>query len=111
MFGRHIALDGNHDQIVNKNALLLYNKNGEQYHDPEILKTVRSLVPEHILQLNEEEDYKIESLLGWFKNDFMSWTPKDPTAMYRQGLRQCTNAGSDYEGNFMEIAWNGNPQM
>jgi peptide-N4-(N-acetyl-beta-glucosaminyl)asparagine amidase len=28
------------------------------------------------LQLSEDD--KIKSLLGWFKNDFMSWTPKDP---------------------------------
>ena len=85
MFGRHIALDGNNDQIVNKNSLLLYNKIGEQYHHPEILNTVKSLVPEHILQLNE--DYKIKSLLGWFKNDFMSWTPKDSIC------KQCLNDG------------------
>lgn len=86
MFTRHTGLDRNHDQIANKNAILLYNKIGGQYHDPEILKRVKSLVPEHILQPNEE-DYNIKSLLGWFKNDFMSWTPKDPIC------KRCLNEG------------------
>jgi len=59
-----------------KNVFLLYNGITEQYNDLEILEKIRSLIPEHILQLSEDD--KIKSLLGWFKNDFMSWTPKDP---------------------------------
>src|SRR5262249_27673204 len=44
--------------------------------DPEVLDKIRSLIPEQILQLSEDD--KIKSLLGWFKNDFMIWTSKDP---------------------------------
>jgi len=59
-----------------KNIFLLYNGISEQYHDPAILEKIRSLIPEQILQLNEGD--KIKSLLEWFKNDFMSWTMRDP---------------------------------
>ncbi|MFZ0222523.1 MAG: transglutaminase domain-containing protein [Candidatus Nitrosopolaris sp.] len=87
MFSHHTGLDSNLDQIANRNALLLYNKISEQYYDCEILERVKSLVPRHILQLNEQEDDMTKSLLGWFKNDFMSWTPKDPIC------KQCMNEG------------------
>ncbi|MFY9872370.1 MAG: hypothetical protein WAK17_21885 [Candidatus Nitrosopolaris sp.] len=87
MFSHHVGLDRNLDQIANKNALLLYNKISEQYHDSEPLERVKLLVPELILQLNEQEDDKIKSLLGWFKNDFMSWAPKDPIC------KRCMNEG------------------
>ena len=65
MFSHHAGLDRNLDHIANKNALLLYNKLSEQYHDCEFLERVKLLVPELILQLNEQEDDKIKSLLGW----------------------------------------------
>lgn len=87
MFGLYTDLVSSHDRIANKNALLLYNKIGEQYNDGKILKKIKSLLPEHILQLNEEKDGKIKSLLEWFKNDFMSWTPKDPIC------KRCMNEG------------------
>ena len=87
MFSHRPGLDRNLDQIANKNALLLYNKISEQYHDCELLERVKLLVPELILQLNEHEDDKIKWLLGWFKNDFMSWTPKDPIC------KRCMNEG------------------
>ncbi len=87
MFSHHTGLDSNLDQIANRNALLLYNKISEQYYDCEILERVKSLVPRHILQLNEQEDDMTKSLLGWFKNDFMSWTPKDPIC------KHCMNEG------------------
>jgi peptide-N4-(N-acetyl-beta-glucosaminyl)asparagine amidase len=77
MFRGHITTDGNHNQIIHKSSFLIYNMVGKQYCDLEILEKIKSLIPEHIIQLNGEN--KIKSLLGWFKNDFMSWTPKDPT--------------------------------
>ncbi len=76
MFRSHITLDGNQNQTIHKSSLLLYNKIAEQYCDFQILEKIKSLIPEHVTQLNE--DNKIKSLLGWFKDDFMGWTPKDP---------------------------------
>ena len=70
-----ITLDRNWNETI-KNVFLLYNDISEQYYNPEVLEKIRSLIPEQILQLGEDD--KIKSLLGWFKNDFMSWTPKDP---------------------------------
>jgi peptide-N4-(N-acetyl-beta-glucosaminyl)asparagine amidase len=71
----YIILDRNRNETI-KSVFLLYNGISEQYHDPEILEKIRSLIPEQILQLSADD--KIKSLLAWFKNDFMSWTPKDP---------------------------------
>ena len=76
MFGGHITLNGNLNQTINKSTFLLYKKIGEQYYDFQILEKIKSLIPEHIARLNEDD--KIKSIMGWFKNDFMSWTPKDP---------------------------------
>ena len=42
-----------------------------------VLEKIKALVPDQILQLNNE-NYTIKSLLEWFKNDFMKWTSKDP---------------------------------
>jgi hypothetical protein len=56
---------------------LLYKRVTEQYRNPEILKIVRSLIPEDIV-LQTKEDNNIVPLLKWFKNEFMKWTPKDP---------------------------------
>jgi hypothetical protein len=75
MFSGHITLDGNKNQAI-KNIYFLYSNVSEQYKDLEILEQIKPLVPEHILQSNEDD--KIKSLLGWFKNDFMGWTSKDP---------------------------------
>jgi hypothetical protein len=75
MVNSPITLHRNWNETI-KNVFLLYNGISEQYNDPEILEKIRSLIPEQILQLSEDD--KIKSLLGWFKNDFMSWTPKDP---------------------------------
>ena len=75
MVNSPITLDRNWNETI-KNVFLLYNGISEQYHNPEVLEKIRSLIPEQILQLGEED--KIKSSLGWFKNDFMSWTPKDP---------------------------------
>ena|SRR5215469_2777448 len=75
MVNSPITLDRNWNETI-KNVFLLYNGITEQYDNPEVLEKIRSLIPEQILQLGEED--KIKSLLGWFKNNFMSWTPKDP---------------------------------
>jgi hypothetical protein len=76
MFDGHITLDLNQNQSI-KNIFLLYNGVSEQYHDQKILEKIKALVPDQILQLTNEND-TIKSLLVWFKNDFMSWTSKDP---------------------------------
>ncbi|MFL6421720.1 MAG: transglutaminase-like domain-containing protein [Nitrososphaeraceae archaeon] len=58
---------------------MLYKRVTEQYENPEILKIVRSLIPQDIvLQTTTKEDSNVIPLLKWFKNDFMKWTPKDP---------------------------------
>jgi hypothetical protein len=76
MFRSHITPDGNHNLTIDKSSFLLYKKIAEQYCNFQILEKIKSLIPEHITQLNG--DNKIKFLLGWFKNDFMRWTPKDP---------------------------------
>lgn len=86
MLDGHITLDRNRNETI-KNVFLLYNGISEQYHDLKILEKIKSLIPEQILQLNEDD--KIKSLLGWFKNDFMSWTSKDPLCT------KCTGEGRD----------------
>ena len=60
-----------------KSTFLLYRRITEQYQDPETLKTIQLLIPEHII-LQTKKDDQVVSLLKWFKNDFMSWTSKDP---------------------------------
>src|SRR5919197_1796132 len=60
-----------------KSTFLLYRRITEQYQDLEILKTIRLLIPEYII-LQTKKDDQVISLLKWFKNDFMSWTSKDP---------------------------------
>ena len=63
-----------------KDTFLLYKKVTEQYGNPEILRIIRSLIPQDIvLQTTTKDDgWNIVPLLIWFKNDFMKWTPKDP---------------------------------
>ena len=77
MFDGHITLNLNQNQSI-KNIFLLYNGVSEQYHDQKILEKIKALVLDQILQLTNEND-TIKSLLVWFKNDFMSWTSKDPS--------------------------------
>jgi peptide-N4-(N-acetyl-beta-glucosaminyl)asparagine amidase len=60
-------------------TFLLYKKVTEQYRNPEIMRIVRSLIPQDIvLQTTTKDDWNVVTLLRWFKNDFMKWTPKDP---------------------------------
>jgi peptide-N4-(N-acetyl-beta-glucosaminyl)asparagine amidase len=76
MFNGRITLDLNQNQSI-KNVFLLYNGVSEQYHDQKVLEQIKTLVPHQILQLDNEND-KINSMLEWFKNNFMKWTSKDP---------------------------------
>jgi len=63
-----------------KDTFLLYKKVTEQYRNPEILKIVRSLIPQDVVCkiTTTKDDWNIVPLLMWFKNDCMKWTPKDP---------------------------------
>ena len=63
-----------------KDAFLLYRKVTEQYRNPEILRIVRSLIPQDVVfqATTKDDGWNIVPLLRWFKNDFMKWTPKDP---------------------------------
>jgi hypothetical protein len=60
-----------------KGTFLLYKRVTEQYRNPEILKIIRSLIPDNIVS-QAKDDGSVVSLLKWFKDDFMRWTPKDP---------------------------------
>ena len=75
MVNSPITLHLNWDETI-KNVFLLYNGISEQYNDPGILEKIRSIIPEQIIA-------------GWFKNDFMSWTPKDPLCT------KCMEGGRD----------------
>jgi Transglutaminase-like superfamily len=70
---------GLHSFNTLKDTFLLYKRVTEQYENPEILKQVRSLIPQDIvcLQTTTKEHSNVVPLLKWFKNDFMKWTPKD----------------------------------
>ena len=72
-----------------KDTFLLYKRVTEQYRDPEILKKVRLLIPEDIslkitaastttAKQHKEQYVNVKSLLKWFKNEFMKWTPTEP---------------------------------
>ena len=64
-----------------KDTFMLYKRVTEHYENPEILKKVRSLIPQDIVlktATKEEDSDDIIPLLKWFKNEFMKWTPKDP---------------------------------
>jgi hypothetical protein len=74
MFNGHITLDLRQNQII-KNIFLPYSGVSEQYYDQKILQKIKALVPNQILQLNNEND-TIKSLLVRFKNDFMGWTSR-----------------------------------
>ena len=103
MFDGHITLDLDQNQSI-KNLFLLYNGISEQYHDQKILEKIKALVPDQILQLNNENDM-IKSLLGWFKNDFMNWTPKDPlcTRCMEEGRGKVPMQSTGNDRNFVEI--------
>ena len=61
-----------------KDTFMLYKRVTEQYENPEILKKVRSLIPQDVvLKATTKEDVNIIPLLKWFKNEFMKLIPKD----------------------------------
>jgi peptide-N4-(N-acetyl-beta-glucosaminyl)asparagine amidase len=78
-----------------KDTFLLYKRVTEQYCDPEILKKVRSLIPAYIVlkttstKKDKEQYNNVASLLKWFKNEFMKWTPTEPVC------KICINNKSD----------------
>jgi hypothetical protein len=76
-------------------TFLLYKRVTEQYENPEILKIIRSLIPQDIVLQTTEEDSNIVPLLTWFKNEFMKWTPKDPVCEMCINRSDSTSAGSD----------------
>src|ERR687888_2389999 len=78
MVGCSSSLFGMSSSDPLKDTFLLYKKVTEQYRDPEILRVVRSLIPQDIVLQTTKDDWNIVPLLRWFKNDFMKWTPKDP---------------------------------
>ena len=82
-----------------KDIFLLYKKVTEQYGNPEILRIIRSLIPQDIvLQTTTKDDgWNIVPLLRWFKNDFMKWTPKDPVC------EMCINRSNGHS-NAMSVA-------
>src|SRR5919199_947515 len=78
MLGCSSSLFGLSSSYPLKDTFLLYKKVTEQYRNPEILRMVRSLIPQDIVLQTTKDDCNIVPLLRWFKNDFMKWTPKDP---------------------------------
>jgi hypothetical protein len=56
-----------------KETFLLYKRVTEQYSNPEILRIIRSLIPDNIISQTKDGG-NVVPLLKWFKNDFMRWT-------------------------------------
>ena len=97
MLDGHIPLYRNVNETI-KNVFLLYNGISEQYHDLVILEKIRSLIPEQILQLYEDD--KIKPLLEWFAERSTLYK------MHCGRVRQGSNAGTGNDWNVMEIAHN-----
>jgi peptide-N4-(N-acetyl-beta-glucosaminyl)asparagine amidase len=90
-----------------KGTFLLYKRVTEQYRNPEILKIVRSLIPQDIVLQTKTEDNNIVPLLKWFKNEFMKWTPKDPiceTCINRSIGRRDIRDSSSSDSRSLEAA-------
>jgi peptide-N4-(N-acetyl-beta-glucosaminyl)asparagine amidase len=88
-----------------KDTFLLYKKVTEQYGNTEILRIIRSLIPQDIVlqtTTTKDDGWNIVPLLKWFKNDFMKWTPKDPVC------EMCANR-TDQQSNFIEGYANDSP--
>ena len=57
-------------------SFLLYKKVTEQYNDQKILENIRQLIPDTFLREdNNDSKNLLISLLKWFKEEFMQWTP------------------------------------
>ncbi len=83
-----------------QDTFLLYKKITQQYVNPEILRIVRSLIPQDIVlqtttTTTKDDALNIIPLLKWFKNDFMKWTSKAPVC------ERCLN-GSDGQSNVID---------
>jgi peptide-N4-(N-acetyl-beta-glucosaminyl)asparagine amidase len=63
-----------------EHSLVFYKRVSEQYEDNKILKSIKTLIPENVADINQDCNNDklllLSSLLNWFKNDFMNWTPK-----------------------------------
>jgi peptide-N4-(N-acetyl-beta-glucosaminyl)asparagine amidase len=81
-----------------KDTFLLYKRVTEQYRNPEILKIMRSLIPENIVS-QTKDDGNIVSLLKWFKDDFMRWTPKDPVCQRCRAADEAHNYNCGISNN------------
>jgi Transglutaminase-like superfamily len=100
MLGCSSSLFGLSSSDPLKDTFLLYKKVTEQYRNPEILRIVRSLIPQDIVlqtkTTTKDDGWNIVPLLTWFKNDFMKWTPKVPVC------EMCANRRSDGHRNVIE---------
>jgi peptide-N4-(N-acetyl-beta-glucosaminyl)asparagine amidase len=101
MLGCSSSLFGLSSSDPLKDTFLLYKKVTEQYRNPEILRIVRSLIPQDIVlqtttTTTKDDGWNIVPLLRWFKNDFMKWTPKDPVC------EMCANRRSDGHRSVIE---------
>ncbi len=83
-----------------KDTFLLYKKVTEQYRNPEILRVIKSLIPQDValqtIPTKKDDGLNVVPLLRWFKNDFMKWTPKHPICEMCINLSnvQCNAVGS-----------------
>jgi hypothetical protein len=70
MLGCSSSLFGLSSSDPLKDTFLLYKKVTEQYGNPEIMRIIRSLIPQDIvLQTTTKDDgWNIVPLLIWFKN-------------------------------------------
>lgn len=82
------------------NTFVLYKRISAQYANQDILDYVRRLIPEEIVKKTKIEDKEapLESILQWFKRDFMRWIPKDP---------KCERCNLPMSSQFIRgISWN-----
>jgi len=66
--------------IIN-DSFILYKRISEQHADQDSLEYIRTLIPEEIIKkarIEIEKKESLQSILQWFKKDFMQWAPKDP---------------------------------
>ncbi len=66
------------------NSFMLYKQISKQYVNQDILEYIRSLIPEEIVKNTRteiEDKGSLDSILKWFKKDFMHWSPKVPISV------------------------------
>ena len=86
-----------------KDTFLLYKSVTAQYRNSEILRIIRSLIPDIIVS-QTKGDSSVVPLLNWFKNGFMKWTPKDPVcegciAVDEAHSYNCGISNNNYSGS------------